>query len=146
MIATALALHILGACIWTGGHLLLSIRYLPKALLKRDVNIIKGFEKQFEPVGISALLIQVATGLWMAFSYYKVSFSDLSSPLTVTILIKLALLLVTMLLAIHARFFIIPKLTEKNLNSMALHITGVTLISVLFLIAGVAFRFGGISF
>jgi uncharacterized membrane protein len=59
-------LHVLGATIWAGGHLILSIAFLPKALKERKLNIILDFEKQYERVGIPALLLQVITGFWMA--------------------------------------------------------------------------------
>ena len=38
-----LLLHILGATIWTGGHLILSFVILPKALRKRSVEIVNNF-------------------------------------------------------------------------------------------------------
>jgi putative copper export protein len=59
-------LHVLGATIWAGGHLILSIGFLPRALKERKLNIILDFEKQYERVGIPALLLQVITGFWMA--------------------------------------------------------------------------------
>lgn len=36
-------------------------------------------------------------------------------------------------------FFIIPKLTSKNIQLLAFHIIGVTLISIIFLIIGLSF-------
>ena len=68
-----LILHVLTACIWIGGHLLLSLRYLPEALQKRNPDIIKAFEKKYEIVGLPSLLLQVITGVWMAISYYHVN-------------------------------------------------------------------------
>ena len=55
--------HLLGATIWTGGHLILSLVVLPKALLKQDIDVLLQFEAQFEKVGMSALCVQVGTGL-----------------------------------------------------------------------------------
>ena len=46
--------HLLGATIWTGGHLILSLVVLPKALLKHDIDVLLQFEAQFEKVGMSA--------------------------------------------------------------------------------------------
>ncbi len=57
---------------------------------------------------------------------------------------KVVLLLATIALAIHARFFIIPKLHAGNLVSMAWHIAGVTAIGVAMLAQGFLFRFGGL--
>ncbi|HNU41880.1 MAG TPA: hypothetical protein PKH83_05260, partial [Cyclobacteriaceae bacterium] len=61
--------HVLGASVWVGGHLILSIGFLPRALQSKDINIITGFEKSFERIGIPALLAQIITGLWMASLY-----------------------------------------------------------------------------
>lgn len=56
---------------------------------------------------------------------------------------KLALLLLTVILATHARFFIIPSLDEENLIPLAYHIVGVTALAVLFVVVGVGIRVGG---
>ena len=40
MRALLLTLHILGACVWTGGHLVLAITVLPRALARRDAHIV----------------------------------------------------------------------------------------------------------
>jgi hypothetical protein len=57
--------------------------------------------------------------------------------------LKLALLLLTLILALHSRFFLIPKLSEENLNFLALHIVAVTTLAVLFVIFGAGIRLGG---
>ncbi|MBI2492153.1 MAG: copper transporter, partial [Candidatus Rokubacteria bacterium] len=59
-------LHLLGAAVWVGGHLVLSLSVLPRALRTRDPAIIRDFESAFERVGLPALLVQVLTGLWLA--------------------------------------------------------------------------------
>ena len=58
--------HIIAATIWTGGHLILSLSFLPKALKKNDFTIIEEFETKFERIGIPALLILVISGIYMA--------------------------------------------------------------------------------
>lgn len=123
---------------------MLCLRYLPRALKKKDTNIIRGFEEHFEPIGIPALLVQVVTGIWMAFHYYNLSFLSFSNPLAKTVSIKLLLLFFTLALAIHARFFIIPKLTEKKLPQMAIHIIAITVTGFIMLVLGVRFRMGGV--
>lgn len=142
---TAILLHLLGATVWVGGHLLLAIRIVPKAYKSRDFTLINEFEKVYEPLGMPALLIQIITGIWLAFFYYQMPFlPSFSNPMERVIAIKLLLLLCTFALAIHARFFIIPKLNEKNLNLMIIHILLVTLIAVTMLFLGLHYRFGGI--
>ena len=71
------------------------------------------------------------------------NFLDFDSYLSTYIGFKLLLLLGTIALAIHARFFIIPNLTKETLNSLAYHIVGVTTLAVLFVILGAGIRLGG---
>lgn len=135
-------LHVLGATVWAGGHLILSIGFLPRALKLKDLSIIVNFEKHYERVGIPALLIQVITGVWMALLY--VPFNDwmsLSTKHHLYLWTKFGLLLVTIAFAVHARLFIIPKLTVEKLPSLAFHIVMATMLAVLFVITGLSFRF-----
>lgn len=139
-----LLLHILGATIWTGGHLILSFVILPKALKKRSVEIVNNFETPFEKIGIPALIIQVLTGLHLAYTIlpdFSLWFS-FSTGISKLIAYKLILLLLTIILALDARLRLIPKLKEENLNSLAWHIITVTIISVLFVVVGTSFRTG----
>ena len=73
MRALLLTLHLLGACVWTGGHLVLAITVLPRALSRRDVRVLQGFEEPFERIGIPALIVQVLTGVWLAAQFAPVS-------------------------------------------------------------------------
>jgi hypothetical protein len=72
------------------------------------------------------------------------SWIDPADPLGRTIGLKLALLGLTALLAVHARLFLIPRLDAERLPQLAWHIRGVTLFAVLFVVAGAAIRFGGL--
>ncbi|OOB82045.1 copper resistance protein CopD [Flavobacterium columnare] len=141
-----LIIHLLAASVWVGGHLILLIRYLPKALKNKDVEIIKNFEKQYEPIGLPALLILVGTGVLMTYQYNVTltSWFSFESNIERVISIKLCLLMLTLVLAIHARLFIIPKLTSKNIILMAVHILLITLIGISMLIVGSFVRFGGL--
>ncbi len=140
-------LHTLGATVWTGGHLVLAVTVLPKALKNRDPDLIHNFEENFENFGLVCLLLQVITGLSLTWIYFPgwQNFFQFESFLSVYIAIKLGLLLATLALAIHARFFIIPNLTKETLNSLAYHIIGVTTLAVLFVIVGAGIRVGGLS-
>lgn len=133
--------HVLGACIWVGGHLILALSVLPEALWKKDHQIVLEFEKRFERIGIPVLLLQVISGLWMASIYLPINewllFSD---RVHIQIGIKLILLLLTASLAIHARLFIIPKLSNANLSMLAVHIFIITAIAVSLLFVGLNFR------
>ncbi|QUY45943.1 CopD family protein (plasmid) [Acaryochloris sp. 'Moss Beach'] len=139
-------LHTLGATVWSGGHLVLAITVLPQALKNRDPDRIHAFEEHFENFGLLALLLQVTTGLWLTWIYFPgfQTFLAFDSYLSRYIAIKLGLLVSTLALAIHARFFIIPKLTKETMNSLAYHIVGVTTLAVLFVILGSGIRLGGL--
>ncbi|RME69718.1 MAG: copper resistance protein CopD [Verrucomicrobia bacterium] len=140
-----LLLHILGATVWTGGHLVLALTVLPRAMRAGDVSELRRFEGGYERIGIPALLVQVVTGVLLAHRMLpSVSawFQWDRFPAAPLICAKLGLLLLTVLLAADARLRIIPRLTEKELPSLAMHIIPVTVVSVLFVIVGVAFRTG----
>ena len=66
------------------------------------------------------------------------------TPAARAIALKLGLLLLTALIALHARFRVIPRLSAVTLPLMAWHIAAVTLISVAFVAVGVSLRFGGV--
>ena len=140
-------LHTLGATIWTGGHLVLAVTVLPQALKHRDPDRIHQFEEHFEGFGLAALLLQVVTGLWLSWIYFPglQNFGALDSFISRYIVIKLGLLIATLALAVHARFFIIPNLTQETLNTLAYHIVGVTTLAVLFVVLGTGIRLGGLS-
>ena len=57
-------------------------------------------------------------------------------------MVKLSCILVTILLAAHARFRVIPNLDKDNLRYLAAHIIAVTIVSVVFVISGLNFRTG----
>ncbi|MHA8061907.1 CopD family protein [Aquirufa beregesia] len=140
---TLLLLHLIGACIWVGGHLLLSLQIVPKALLNKDIQLIQHFEKNYEPIGIPSLVVQIITGVWMAIIQYGIQFSW-DNPIQRNIIIKLSLLVLSLVLALHARIFIIPKLSVNKLPLMVLHIRFITLVALLMVFFGLQFRFGGL--
>jgi putative copper export protein len=138
--------HLLGASIWIGGHVVLSLAVLPRALRARDASIVRDFEAGFERVGIPALLVQVVTGLWLAHHWLPEvgTWFAGGSPQARLVATKLALLAATVALAAHARLRIIPRLDATTLRPLAWHIAAVTLISIAFLVAGVGIRTGGL--
>jgi putative copper export protein len=142
MYGILLLLHVLAATVWTGGHLVLALTILPRVLRERSPSELLRFESSYELIGIPALLIQVATGLWLAHRLVPdvsrwFTFDD---PVARLIGAKLVLLAVTLALAADARLRIIPRLSPENLGSLARHIVPVTVVSVLFVLVGVSFR------
>lgn len=137
--------HILAASIWTGGHLILAIAILPGALKRNDVQVIQKFEESYEKIGIPALIIQILTGLRLSYLFLP-EISDwfgFHSRVSTHITLKFILLGVTLLLAIHARLRLVPKLSQSNLGILAIHIVAVTVVAVLFVVVGVSIRVGG---
>ncbi|MEB3352633.1 MAG: hypothetical protein VKM34_00120 [Cyanobacteriota bacterium] len=57
--------HALAATVWTRGRLVLDLGELLRALRERSAAQIRAFEEVFEPLGLTALAIQVLTGLGM---------------------------------------------------------------------------------
>lgn len=141
-----LILHIFAATIWVGGHFLLLVRYLPKALREQNTNVISDYEKQYEVVGIPALLISIITGILLAYHYGVPigTWFSFSSPIEKVVSIKLLLLLTTVILAIHARFFIIPRLSTRTLPMLGWHILAVTALGISLLTLGTFVRMGGL--
>jgi putative copper export protein len=146
MFKIALILHILGATVWAGGHLVLSLTVLPRALRQRDPDILSSFEAGYERIGIPALAIQIITGLWLAHRLVP-RFGDwfsFETAMSTHVALKLMLLLLTVMLAVHARLRLIPKLSAQTLPVLAWHVVAVTVVAVLFVILGVGFRTGGL--
>jgi putative copper export protein len=143
--ALLLTLHILGACVWAGGHLVLAITVLPSALARRDPGILRAFEGPFERIGIPALIVQVLTGVWLASQFVPVTrWLSFGSSLEARIGVKLLLLAITVALALHARLRLIPRLDRSNLGLLAVHIIVVTAVAVALVIVGVDFRTGAL--
>ena len=148
MYGWALLLHVLGATVWTGGHLILACTVLPRVLREQYVDGLLKFESAYERIGMPALLVQVITGFWMAMQLQPdhgqwLAFGD---PVTRLIGIKLFLLLLTVLLALDARFRVIPRLHQPGkLTDMAWHIVPVTLIGIGFVVTGVSLRTGWLA-
>ncbi|MGJ0483499.1 MAG: CopD family protein [Methylomicrobium sp.] len=144
MYSYVLLAHVLAATVWTGGHLVLAFTVLPRALAAQDPKLLLDFESGFERIGMPALFVQVASGLWMA----HLLAPDVSTWMTASTLqgkliaLKLTLLIVTVLTALDARFRVIPNLSASTLPAMARRIVLVTMASVGFVVAGVSFRGG----
>lgn len=144
MYGILLLLHILAATIWTGGHIILSVVVLPKVLKERSPRALLEFESVYEKIGMPALVIQVVTGLMLAYRMIPdiTQWFNTSNPITHPIMAKLGLLALTVGFAVNARFRVIPNLSPATLKVMAWHIIPVTIFSILFVVVGVSFRTG----
>ncbi|WP_201581741.1 CopD family protein [Psychrobacter glacincola] len=144
MLNYILILHLLGATVWTGGHLILTLVVLPKALSSRNIDGLMQFEQLFERVGMTALVLQIITGLWMAYQLLPniAAWFKLDNDFSILISLKLLLLLMTVLVALHARFYRIPRLSIHTLKGFSINIILVTLFSAAFVVVGTLFRTG----
>jgi hypothetical protein len=61
--------HALAATVSSGGHLELGLGMRPRALRVKGGAAIRSFEETFEPLGFTALAIQVLTRVWMGWIY-----------------------------------------------------------------------------
>ncbi len=120
---TLLFLHLLGAAIWVGGHLVLALGILPGALRRRDPQAIRAFE-------------QVC--LWLPFDHWFGA-----TPVARALQLKLLLLAATAALGVHARLRLIPNLDAESLPKLGWHIAAITLVGLCFVAVGQSFRFGG---
>lgn len=147
MYGLVLFLHVLGASIWTGGHLVLVLAVLPRVLRERSPEELLRFEQGYERVGMPALGVQIVTGLWMAWQMVPDvgAWLAMDSAPARAIALKLALLAATALVALHARLRVIPRLSRGTLPLMAWHAGAITLLSVAFVAVGVSLRFGGLG-
>ena len=139
-----LVIHILAATLWTGGHLVLALAFLPRIVRERSVEGLLAFESAYEKWGMAALIIQVLSGLWLA----HVRLPDIAtwfagdSFVARLILLKLTLLGLTLAVAMDARLRVIPRLSAQTLPAMALRVRLITALGVAFVIVGTTFRTG----
>ncbi len=146
-----LIVHLLAATVWVGGHLVLAIGFLPKALKNKDFSRIEKFEKTYEPIGMPSLLLLLVTGILMAYDFDLgiTTWFAFTSPIETIISLKIICLLLTVCLAISAQVRVLPKLRSgkiEKLPEMAVHIVAVTLIGIVMLVLGSFVRYGGINF
>lgn len=141
-----LLLHLLGATVWTGGHIVLATVVLPRVLAQRSPEMLLAFESRFEKIGLPALVVQVLTGFTLAWFRLPdpARWLAVDDPIAQPIALKLALLGLTVAFAAHARLRLIPGLTAARLPLLAAHIVAVTLLSVAFVVVGVSFRAPGL--
>ncbi|MGL2967215.1 copper resistance protein CopD [Flavobacterium sp. XGLA_31] len=141
-----LVLHLLAATVWVGGHLFLSLRFLPEALKKKDPEVLKNFKDKFEPVGMPSLIILLITGILMAYDFdvTVTKWFSFSNAIEKVVSLKLILMFTSLLMAINAQIFVFPKVTSERLKPVAIQIVLITLIGIAMLVLGSLVRVGGL--
>ena len=126
--------HALAATVWTGGHLVLDLGVLPRALRAQSAAQVRAFEEVFEPLGLTALAIQVLTGLGMGWIYLP-GLQGLFSPANP----------IGMLVGVKPLLRLIPNFTNANLSGLAWHIRSITALAIAFVVVGGLIRLGGLG-
>ncbi len=137
-------IHVLAATVWTGGQLILSLTVLPKALKNKSLDAIKQFEESYEKVGITALIFQLLTGIYLGL-HYMPDFSEwfaFKAPISHLVVTKITLLVITAGMVIRAKVFGFKNVSGNNLKPLAVHIIVLTVISVVFVFLGVWYKTG----
>lgn len=143
-----LIIHLICVSIWVGGHLFLALRILPVMLKEKSADRLFSFGESFEPLGLVALVIIIATGVWMAIQLGVTpsTWFHFASPVEKVVSTKLILLASMLLLALSVRIRINPTLKDspKKLPELAVHIGLINLISLTMLVLGTVIRYGGL--
>ena len=143
-----LVIHLICATIWVGGHIILLLGFLPKALKHKNFDFISRFEKTYEPIGMPSLVLLIITGILMAYNL-NAPVSDwfsFKNGIETVVSLKILGIFISVCFAISAQTRVLPKLAKGNLKKlpeMGIHILFVTLISVIMLILGSTKRNGG---
>ncbi len=128
-------LHVLFATIWVGGHITLLTAY-GMELRRGKVDALMHFEKRYERLGIPSLIGAALTGVAMLYVGWG------KWPMAAHV--KMGLFVLLVLIALHARLRLIPRLRKGDnvATALLLHIAAVTAISVAFVLLGAHIRFG----
>lgn len=137
-------LHVLGACVWTGGHLYVALAVLPRAMREHDPALLRNTESMIERLAMPALFIQLMTGIEIARRHAGgfIAIFDLDDSIDHLVVTKLGLLLLTIVLAADVHLRRDRFEGDAWLRFMAWHIVLVTLLAVVLVVIGVGFRTG----
>lgn len=141
--------HLLGACVWVGGHLYLVATVLPNAMRQQSSEPILAFEASFEKLGMTALLTQVVTGGYMVSRFLpNMAFlTDWKNPIAILVLMKISWLILSVLTALSAQLWVIPNVRKDPQNARLRnifigHILTIMTLALAFVATGVLFRTG----
>ena len=135
-------LHLLGAIIWIGGYIHAAVNLVPKASKSKDPSLLANFEANFHKLGYAALLLQLVTGIMLAF-HYNPEFSNwfnMKMSINHVIITKLLLLVILVILAVYGKVKIFKNLTEDKIGAASRNIIFITIISLLMMFFGLTVR------
>lgn len=136
-----LAFHVLGACIWFGGQVVLSCVILPKAKKDKNPGLVVDFESRFGKIGMPALLVQIITGPILATRFVPDpgDWFLWQTPNQDHIASKLIMLAIVVVLVVIMKLKVIPRLKaeeEGALKSAARYVHTVTFLSFMLVFTG----------
>jgi len=139
-------MHILGACVWLGGHVVLVGAVLPTAISSGQIDHLKRFVKGFGRLGLPALILQLLTGIWLANRWIP-SWSGIftePTPQGHLVLTKLLLIALSVPLAGYTYHRAAPRLSQDRMIPFVAVTAAIAALAALMLIAGVGVRTGGL--
>lgn len=141
---TLVVLHLLAACVWLGGHVVLASLVFPSTLDGRDPDTIYRIESLYDKVGMFALMGQILTGLLLAYLHTPDlgKWLAFDSPMGRLIGIKLILQFVILGLALDLRVRLFARVGSAGLSSLRLHVALISLVSAASVFVGASFRIG----
>ncbi len=141
MFLLMLSLHLLGAAIWVGGHLVLATAILPAAQKENSMGPLRAFAGRFDGLSLAALLLQILSGLWLMYRLVPApgQWFNMQNPLAHIFATKLLLLVLSIgaLGWYHAKR---AKTEDSAPGRMKAPVYLLTTLAVLLVIAGASFR------
>ncbi len=136
-----LVLHLLGAVIWTGGHLTLALTALPAARAQSSTELLKSAWRRLDKLALPFLGLQVLSGLYLLHRLVPDpgQWFNMKSPVTHVFMTKLLLLVFTLAVVgwSHAKRKQAP---ADQPGALAAPLWTVTILGILLIVAGAAFR------
>lgn len=139
--------HLLGAAVWVGGHLVLVLGVLPRAKQEGNAAGVLAFEKAYGRLGLAAMVSQLVTGVWLADRWlggWSHVFSE-PTPSTHRVFLKLGLVVATVLVGGYAYHRVLPGLSSgpAGVRRFGVHAWITTVLAVALVVAGASIRIGG---
>lgn len=137
-------LHLLAACVWLGGHVVLAYLVSPNALDGRNPDTVYRIQSLYDKIGMPSLVLQVLTGFVLAYLHTPdlAAWVAFESPMGRLIALKLVLQLVVLGLALDLRIRLFARVGSAGLGSLRLHVFVISFVSAALVFLGASFRIG----
>lgn len=141
---TLVVLHLLAACVWLGGHVLLASVLKQGVLDGRNPDTIYRIESLYDRVGVPALVVQLFTGLFLAYLHVPDvgQWLAFDGPMGRLIGLKLFLQALALGIALDLRVRRFARVGSSGLSSLRWHVALIVLFSAASVFVGASFRIG----